>query len=88
MIFLHIQLLYNFANILFSWFSLASYWLTTKIIMDLVGTPVEATDYHGWPFGDTATPIVNIILQYIYLAFLVVQFILGELPRSPFFFLP
>lgn len=84
MIFLHIQLLYNFANILFSWFSLASYWLTTKIIMDLVGTPVEATDYHGWPFGDTATPIVNIILQYIYLAFLVVQFILalGNRPKG------
>ncbi|KAI0535779.1 glycosyltransferase family 2 protein [Xylaria digitata] len=82
MFFLHIQLLYIFANILFSWFSLASYWLTTSVIMDLVGTPT--TGYHGWPFGDIVTPILNIVVKYIYLTFLVVQFIvaLGNRPKG------
>src|SRR5437764_6944592 len=65
MFFFHIQLLYNIANVLFTWFSLASYYLTTTVIMDLVGSPDEATGRHGWPFGDGATPIVNIILQYL-----------------------
>ncbi|KAI0481350.1 glycosyltransferase family 2 protein [Xylariaceae sp. FL0804] len=84
MFFLHIQLFYTFANMVFSWFSLASYWLTTKIIMDLVGTPVPATDYHGWPFGDTATPIINDALQYIYEIFILAQFILalGNRPKG------
>ncbi|KAI1084886.1 glycosyltransferase family 2 protein [Whalleya microplaca] len=84
MFFLHVQLLYNFTNILFSWFSLASYWLTTTIIMQLVGTPVAATEYHGWPFGDTASPIVNVMIQYLYLVFLVIQFILalGNRPKG------
>lgn len=82
--FLHIQLVYNFLNVLFSWFSLASYYLTTTIIMELVGTPVIETQYHGWPFGDTATQIVNTLLKYIYLIFLVVQFILalGNKPKG------
>ncbi|KAJ2992566.1 hypothetical protein NUW58_g2121 [Xylaria curta] len=82
MFFLHIQLLYNFANILFSWFSLASYWLTTSVIMDLVGTPTPG--YRGWPFGDTVTPIFNVLIKYIYLTFIVVQFIvaLGNRPKG------
>jgi chitin synthase len=67
---------------------LASFWLTTSVIMDLVGTPTPAsntsTEHHGWPFGDTATPIVNTILKYLYLAFLLVQFILalGNRPKG------
>ncbi|KAI1334403.1 glycosyltransferase family 2 protein [Xylariaceae sp. FL0016] len=84
MFFLHIQLFYTFANMFFAWFALASYWLTTKIIMDLVGTPVPATNYHGWPFGDTATPIINAVLQYIYEIFIVAQFVLalGNRPKG------
>lgn len=67
---------------------LASFWLTTTVIMDLVGTPTVASDttaeHHGWPFGDTATPIINIILKYLYLAFLLTQFILalGNRPKG------
>ncbi|PQE19455.1 chitin synthase G protein [Rutstroemia sp. NJR-2017a WRK4] len=88
MFFLHIQLLYNFFTNFLAWFMLASYWLTTSVIMDLVGTPTAATDttslHHGWPFGDTATPIVNTILKYLYIAFLIVQFILalGNRPKG------
>jgi chitin synthase len=84
MFFLHIQLIYNFCNVAFSWFSLSSYYLTTTVIMDLVGTPVAATGYHGWPFGDTATPIINVILKWIYLIFLIIQFIvaLGNRPKG------
>lgn len=88
MIFLHIQLLYNIFNLIFTWFSLASYYLTTTVIMDLVGTPVVGgqggAEHHGWPFGDTATPLINALLKYLYLAFVILQFILalGNRPKG------
>jgi chitin synthase len=88
MFFFHIQLLYNMFTVFLSWFMLASFWLTTTVIMDLVGDPVPASstsaEHHGWPFGDTATPIVNTVLKYLYLAFLLVQFILalGNRPKG------
>lgn len=88
MFFLHLQFFYNVFTVFLSWFMLASYWLTTTVIMDLVGTPTVASDtsaeHHGWPFGDTASPIVNTILKYLYLGFLVVQFILalGNRPKG------
>ncbi|KAF5023976.1 hypothetical protein F66182_3962 [Fusarium sp. NRRL 66182] len=84
MFFLHIQLLYTTLNTLFAWFSLGSYWLTTSVIMDLVGAPNVTSGYHGWPFGDTGTPIVNALLQYLYLAFVMLQFILalGNRPKG------
>lgn len=84
----HVQLLYNIFTVFLSWFSLASFWLTTTIIMDLVGLPATASDtqaeHHGWPFGDTATPIINTILKYLYLGFLLLQFILalGNRPKG------
>ncbi|KAF3023726.1 Chitin synthase, class 1 [Neopestalotiopsis sp. 37M] len=80
----HIQLFYNIANVVFSWFSLSSYWLTTTVIMDLVGTPVVASQYHGWPFGDTATPIFNHVIRYIYFSFILIQFVvaLGNRPKG------
>ncbi|KLP08918.1 putative Chitin Synthase 1 (chs-1) [Fusarium fujikuroi] len=84
MFFLHIQLIYTTLNTLFAWFSLGSYWLTTSVIMDLVGTPKPASGYHAWPFGDTGTPVVNALLQYLYLAFVMLQFILalGNRPKG------
>ncbi|KAK4168929.1 glycosyltransferase [Cladorrhinum sp. PSN259] len=88
MFFLHIQLIYNFLNLIFTWFSLSSYWLTTSVIMDLVGTPVPASntssEHHAWPFGDSATPIINAVLKYLYLAFVILQFILalGNRPKG------
>ncbi|KAF4439844.1 chitin synthase [Fusarium austroafricanum] len=84
MFFLHIQLIYTTLNTLFAWFSLGSYWLTTSVIMDLVGTPNATSGYHAWPFGDTGTPVVNALLQYLYLAFVMLQFILalGNRPKG------
>ncbi|KAK0638771.1 glycosyltransferase family 2 protein [Cercophora newfieldiana] len=88
MFFFHIQLIYNILNVIFTWFSLASYWLTTTVIMDLVGTPVTSSptseEHHGWPFGDSVTPLFNAVLKYLYLAFVILQFILalGNRPKG------
>lgn len=62
----------------------ASYWLTTSVIMDLVGTPSNTNNNHAFPFGNTATPIINTVLKYIYLAFVLLQFILalGNRPKG------
>jgi len=78
----------NILNLIFTWFSLASYWLTTTVIMDLVGTPLTAgpssAEQHGWPFGDSVTPLFNAVLKYLYLAFVILQFILalGNRPKG------
>jgi chitin synthase len=84
MFFFHIQMLYNIVSVILSWFSLAAFWLTTKILMDLVGIPSEKNGNTAWPFGEDATPIVNTILQYLYLGFLLLQFILalGNRPKG------
>lgn len=82
--FLHIQLLYNFAHVLFTWFSLASYYITTVVIMTLVVTPQKEADYHDWPFGDKVAPVFNVVVGYTYVAFLILQFILalGNRPKG------
>jgi chitin synthase len=88
MFFFHIQFLYNVFSVILSWFSLSAYWLTTTVIMDLVGLPQPASsggaEHHGWPFGDTASPIVNSVLKYLYLGTLIMQFILalGNRPKG------
>jgi chitin synthase len=93
MFFLHVQLLYNMFTVFISWFMLASYWLTTSVIMDLVGQKTEdvtlptgkiSKGHQGWPFGNTASPIVNTVLKFLYLAFLITQFILalGNRPKG------
>lgn len=84
MVFFHIQMIYNIIAVLLSWFSLSAFWLTTKVIMDLVGSPGESNDNSAFPFGNTATPIINTVLQYLYLAFLLLQFILalGNRPKG------
>ncbi|KAF2874284.1 chitin synthase-like protein [Massariosphaeria phaeospora] len=90
MFFFHVQMLYNTFTTLLSWFALASFWLTTSVIMDLVGNPSK--DENGnidgkrsaWPFGNSATPILNVILKYMYLGTLGLQFILalGNRPKG------
>jgi len=88
MFFLHIQLIYNMFTVFLSWFMLASFWLTTTVIMDLVGLPVAASSTNAerdaWPFGNVATPIINTLLKYLYIAFVLVQFILalGNRPKG------
>jgi chitin synthase len=84
MFFLHIQMLYNIFNTILTWFSLASYWLTTTVIIDLVGTPSDTNGDKAFPFGKTATPIVNTVVKYVYLGLLLLQFILalGNRPKG------
>ncbi|KAJ5666019.1 Chitin synthase C [Penicillium maclennaniae] len=81
---LHLQLVYNICQLIMTWFSLASYWLTSSVIMDIVGTPSAVNHFKGWPFGGEATPIVNNIFKIGYLAFLMLQFILalGNRPKG------
>ncbi|MCJ1362858.1 Chitin synthase, class 2 [Acarospora aff. strigata] len=84
MFFFHIQLLYNIFTVFLAWFSLAAFWLTTSVIMDLVGTPSDQNGHTAFPFGPTVTPILNTVLKYLYLAFLLLQFILalGNRPKG------
>ena len=84
MFFFHLQMLYNTLQVLLSWFSLSSFWLTTVVMMDVVGTPSGTNNNQGWPFGNTVTPILNTVLQYVYLGFLLLQFILalGNRPKG------
>ncbi|MCJ1351654.1 MAG: Chitin synthase, class 2 [Icmadophila ericetorum] len=87
MFFFHFQLLYNVASVILSWFSLAAFWLTTDIIMDLVGEPSLpgiAPARAAWPFGNTVTPDFNSVLKYIYLGTVLLQFILalGNRPKG------
>ncbi|KAJ5229152.1 hypothetical protein N7489_009860 [Penicillium chrysogenum] len=81
---LHVQLVYNICQLVMTWLSLASYWLTSSVILDIVGTPSATNKFKGWPFGNDATPIVNNLLKIGYLAFLMLQFILalGNRPKG------
>ncbi|KAJ5402220.1 uncharacterized protein N7487_008116 [Penicillium crustosum] len=81
---LHIQLVYNICQLVMTWLSLASYWLTSSVILDIVGTPSATNKNKGWPFGNEATPIVNNMLKIGYLTFLMLQFILalGNRPKG------
>ena len=86
MFFFHVQLLYNIFSVILSWFSLSAFWLTTSIIMNLVGKPdpTRTPPKVAWPFGDTVTPSFNTVLSLLYLAFLLLQFILalGNRPKG------
>ncbi|KAH1474870.1 hypothetical protein KXW35_003597 [Aspergillus fumigatus] len=84
MFFLHIQMIYNCCQLIMTWFSLASYWLTSSVIMDLVGTPSSHNKYKAWPFGNDASPIVNFFVKYGYLLVLMLQFVLalGNRPKG------
>ncbi|KAJ5689203.1 Chitin synthase C [Penicillium macrosclerotiorum] len=84
MFFLHIQFVYNVCQLIMTWFALASYWLTTSVIMDIVGIPSAVNHYKSWPFGPEISPIFNTFLKFGYLAFLMLQFILalGNRPKG------
>ncbi|KIV99552.1 chitin synthase G [Verruconis gallopava] len=86
-----IQATYNLAMLVLSWFMLASFWLTTSVIMDLVGgtiddinAPSADNKNKGWPFGIRYSPHVNSVVKDVYLAFLILQFILalGNRPKG------
>ncbi|KAI5851609.1 chitin synthase III [Morchella snyderi] len=87
MFFFHVQLIYNIFATFMSWFSIGSFWLTTSVIMDLVGDPTpeeKAAGKVAWPFGEKPTPIFNSMMKYLYLCFVILQFILalGNRPKG------
>lgn len=87
LIFLHIQLIYNMVQLVLQWFSLASYYLTTTIIMELAANPTAfggASDQPSFPFGKRPSSIVALCLKCIYLWFLVMSFVLalGNRPKG------
>jgi chitin synthase len=90
-LFFVIQMIYNTIQVIVTWFLLGSFWLTTSVIMDLVGgtideisNPSEVTTARGFPFTIHYTPHVNAMIKYIYVAFLILQFILalGNRPKG------
>ncbi|PPR06579.1 hypothetical protein CVT24_001760 [Panaeolus cyanescens] len=79
MFFLHIQALYNFFSLVFSWFALANLWLTFSIIIDLL------PEQQIFVFGNAeVTHWINLVLKWIYLSFLALQFVLalGNRPKG------
>jgi chitin synthase len=55
--------------------------------MDLVGTPSVLNKNTSFPFPANVTPKFNAVVKYIYLGFLVLQFILalGNRPKGYIF---
>ncbi|KAI0436744.1 glycosyltransferase family 2 protein [Xylaria telfairii] len=78
---LSIQILHNLIAFLLSWFSLAGFLLTTFVVNDITGTPPAGAPVDGFPFGKN-TPIVNSIIQIIYLATVMFQFVIALGSRS------
>lgn len=76
MLLFHIQLIYNGVALILSWFGLAAFLLTTFIITDIAGSSAAGQKSSAFPFG-AATPIFNAVLQCVYIAFILFQFILG-----------
>ncbi|KAK9427395.1 chitin synthase-domain-containing protein [Lipomyces doorenjongii] len=84
----HIQELYNLVCMMLSWISLASFYLTTIIILQLAATPGTTsgvTSLPSLPFNSRAVNVViSVVIQNLYLAMLVVSFILalGNRPKA------
>ncbi|EPQ27705.1 uncharacterized protein PFL1_04843 [Pseudozyma flocculosa PF-1] len=79
--FFHLQALYNAFTLLFSWFALANLWLTFSIIIDFLPDVILKNA------GETPLEIfhwVNLATKWIYVAFLVLQFVLalGNRPKG------
>ncbi|PNP85083.1 hypothetical protein FNYG_01608 [Fusarium nygamai] len=78
-----IPLLHSVLALVLAWFSLAAFLLTTFTINSISGDPPKDSPTGGFPFGK-ATPIVNAVIQIVYLATVMFQFILalGSRPRN------
>ncbi|KAJ6151499.1 Chitin synthase C [Penicillium chermesinum] len=81
---LHVQMIYNCAQFVLHWFSLATFWLVITVVMDLVGAVDKPGLVGGWPFGNHASSIVNNFLKYGYVFVLMIQYILalGQRPKG------
>ncbi|PWN18715.1 hypothetical protein BCV69DRAFT_284698 [Microstroma glucosiphilum] len=79
--FFHVQAIYNMLVLLFSWFAPASLWLTFSIIIEFLPDLLLANS------STTVLTIlhwVNLVLKWIYAAFIVLQFVLalGNRPKG------
>ncbi|KAE8440996.1 hypothetical protein EG329_006133 [Mollisiaceae sp. DMI_Dod_QoI] len=72
----HVQVLYNVVSLSLSWFGIAGFLLTMFITTDITGSPPEGSNFRPFPFGK-ATPIFNAVIQSIYTATIVMQFIMA-----------
>ncbi|SCN71349.1 CHS-3 chitin synthase 3 [Fusarium fujikuroi] len=79
----YIPLLHSVLALILAWFSLAAFLLSTFTINSISGDPPKDAPTSGFPFGK-ATPIVNAVIQIVYLATVLFQFILalGSRPRN------
>lgn len=80
---LFVQMFYNLLALLIAWVSLAGYLLTTFVVNDITGDPPRDSGASRFPFG-AATPIMNAIIQVVYIVLMVLQFIfaVGGRPKS------
>lgn len=84
---LHLQFLYNCLNLVLSWFSLASYYLTTTVIMELAANPEAyggSSDQSSFPFSKSVSSTIALVLKYIYVCFVCLSFLLalGNRPKG------
>lgn len=89
MLFLHVQFLYNIVQLILTWFSLASYYLTTTVIMELAADPSafgggDDDKQKSFPFKKKISVVIALVLKYLYLACLVLSFLLalGNRPKG------
>jgi len=79
----YVQILYNIVSLLLSWFGLAVFLLSLFIINDISAKPPAESTIRPFPFGST-TPVVNAVIEIIYLVTVVLQFVLalGSKPKN------
>lgn len=87
MFFLHVQFCYNLIILILSWFSLASYYLTTTIIVSLAADPQAfggSADQKSFPFSKDVSNTIALVIKYVYICFLVLSFLmaLGNRPKG------
>ncbi|KAJ6589955.1 glycosyltransferase family 2 protein [Mycena vulgaris] len=72
---IHVEILYQFFNLIFAWFSLANYYIAFTILTSALEDP---------DFNLKGIHILNVILEYFYLGLLIMCFILslGNRPQG------
>lgn len=91
--FLHVQLLYSLLNLTLTWLSLAAFYLTTTIIMELAANPNkdskktkgEAGYARPFPFENAEiSTAIALILKFVYVVIVILAFILalGNRPKG------
>ncbi|KDQ51532.1 glycosyltransferase family 2 protein [Jaapia argillacea MUCL 33604] len=72
---IHVEMVYQVFNLIFSWFALGNYYISFKILSEALEDPT---------FHISGIVIVNVILEYFYLGMLIMCFILalGNRPQG------